>query len=104
MQSSKIRACHLARDAWLYIRQSSPRQVMENKESARRQYGLRDKAAELGWHREQIRTVDCDQAESGKSDVERRGFREMVAEVGMGKVGIVLALEVSRLSRNGAGS
>ena len=100
MQTSKIRACHLARDAWLYVRQSSPRQVMENKKSARRQYGLRDRAAELGWHREQIRTVDCDQAESGKSDVERRGFREMVAEVGTGKVGIVLALEVSRLSRN----
>ena len=93
---------HLARTAYLYVRQSTLRQVLTNTESAARQYALRQKAIALGWAAEQIVTIDTDQGQSGASAADREGFQRLVAEVGMGRAGIVLGLEVSRLARNNA--
>ena len=98
----KIRTAHLKRDAYLYVRQSSMRQVLENTESTKRQYQLRERALSLGWISEQIRVVDCDQGCSGASDAGRDGFQQLVAEVSLGNAGIVMGLEVSRLARNNA--
>lgn len=98
---SKITSAHLARDAYLYIRQSTMHQVMEHSESTRRQYALRERALVLGWQREQIVVLDSDLGQSGASS-DREGFQKMVAQVGMGQVGVVLGLEVSRLARNNA--
>jgi len=98
--NSKVNSEHLKRNAYLYVRQSTPRQVLENTESAKRQYGLRQRAAALGWPMERIIVVDSDQGHSGASVADREGFQKLVAEVGMGRAGIVLGLEVSRLARN----
>lgn len=96
----KVNADHLKRDAYLYIRQSTLRQVVENTESTKRQYALRQSAVALGWPMERIIVIDCDLGQSGASAADREGFQKLVAEVGMGKAGIVLGLEVSRLARN----
>ena len=96
----KVTARHLKRNAYLYIRQSTLRQVFENTESTDRQYALRQRAVALGWAQEQIVVVDCDQGRSGASTEGRDGFQGMVADVGMGRAGIVMGLEVSRLARN----
>src|SRR3982074_1030969 len=96
----KITAAHLSRLAYLYIRQSTLRQVFENTESTQRQYALRQRAVALGWPVERIEIIDCDQGQSGASTAEREGFHKLVAEVGLGKAGIVMGLEVSRLARN----
>jgi DNA invertase Pin-like site-specific DNA recombinase len=96
----KVSAGHLKRNAYLYVRQSTIRQVFENTESTKRQYALRQEAAALGWQTEQIIVIDSDLGQSGASAVDREGFQQLVAEVGMGKAGIVLGLEVSRLARN----
>jgi DNA invertase Pin-like site-specific DNA recombinase/DNA-binding transcriptional regulator YiaG len=96
----KVTREHLSRKAYLYIRQSTLRQVADNQESTRRQYGLRQRATALGWPAEQIEVIDCDLGLSGASASDRQGFQKLVAEVGMGQVGIVLGLEVSRLARN----
>lgn len=98
----KVQPHHLERGAYLYIRQSSMRQVLENGESARRQYALRGRAVALGWHDEQIIVIDNDQGESGASAAWREGFQRLVSDVGMGRAGIVMGLEVSRLARNNA--
>ena len=98
--NSKITAGHLKRTAYLYIRQSTLRQVLENTESTQRQYALRQRAVVLGWPIERIEIIDCDQGQSGASTTEREGFQKLVAEVGLGKAGIVMGLEVSRLARN----
>ena len=100
--SGKVTAGHLARTAYLYVRQSTLRQVVHNTESATRQYALRQRAVALGWPAEQIVTIDCDQGQSGASAADREGFQRLVAEVGIGRAGIVLGLEVSRLARNNA--
>ena len=97
---SKVTTRHLARTAYLYIRQSSLRQVLEHTESTARQYALRQRAIALGWPAEQIVVIDCDQGQSGASAVDRAGFQQLVAEVGLGHAGIVLGLEVSRLARS----
>jgi DNA invertase Pin-like site-specific DNA recombinase len=97
---SKVTPEHLKRTAYLYIRQSTLRQVFENTESTHRQYGLKQRAIVLGWPEERIEVIDCDQAHSADSAVERDGFQRLVAEVGLGKAGIVMGLEVSRLARN----
>ena len=76
------------------------RQVQENQESAKRQYGLRERALELGWPAEQIVIIDCDQGQSASSAVEREGFQRLMTEVSMNRAGIVMGLEVSRLARN----
>ena len=97
---SKVTAAHLQRDAYLYIRQSTLRQVLENTESTQRQYALRRRAVSLGWPEERIVVIDQDQGQSGRSASQREGFQQLVADVGLGKAGIVMGLEVSRLARN----
>lgn len=96
----KVTSGHLSRKAYLYIRQSSIQQVFNNQESTRRQYDLKRRAVSLGWSREDVIVIDNDLGLSGASSVDREGFKRLVAEVGMGKAGIVLGLEVSRLARN----
>jgi DNA invertase Pin-like site-specific DNA recombinase len=98
--SEKVTTRHLARLAYLYVRQSTVRQVFENTESTTRQYALRERAVALGWPTERIVVVDSDLGHSAASAVDRAGFQTLVAEVGLGHVGIVLGLEVSRLARN----
>lgn len=100
--AAKVTGAHLARTAYLYVRQSTLRQVLTNTESATRQYALRQKAIALGWQAERIVTIDTDQGQSGASAADREGFQRLVAEVSMGRAGIVLGLEVSRLARNNA--
>jgi len=100
VEPSKVTARHLKRDAYLYIRQSTVRQVFENTESTERQYALRQRAFALGWPLERVIVIDSDLGQSGSSAAEREGFQKLVAEVGMGRAGIVLGLEVSRLARN----
>src|SRR6202047_4992156 len=97
---SKVNAGHLKRNAYLYARQSTLRQVFENTESTKRQYGLRQHAVALGWPVEHIIVIDTDLGQSGASAVDREGFQKLVAEVGLGKAGIVVGLEASRLARN----
>ncbi len=99
---SKVQAHHLKRTAYLYVRQSSLRQVFENTESTKRQYALRQRALALGWPSESIVVIDRDQGQSGASAQDREGFQKLVAEVGIGRAGLVMGLEVSRLARNSA--
>lgn len=99
MNNQKVRPAHLQRNAYLYIRQSSLKQMVENTESTKRQYALRQLAVALGWSLEQICLIDSDMGQSGASK-ERSGFRQLVAEVSLGRAGIVLGLEVSRLARS----
>jgi DNA invertase Pin-like site-specific DNA recombinase len=101
-ESLKVQSHHLNRDAYLYVRQSSMRQVMENIESTKRQYALRGRAIALGWSEDRVVVIDSDQGESGASAAWREGFQRLVTEVGMGRAGIVMGLEVSRLARNNA--
>ena len=96
----KVRAEHLKRDAYLYIRQSTIQQVFHNTESTQRQYALKQRAVALGWPAERVIVIDGDQGHSGASAADREGFQKLVAEVGLGRAGIVLGLEVSRLARN----
>ena len=100
--AGKVTAEHLARIAFLYVRQSTLRQVMHNTESTQRQYALRQHAVALGWPTGQVVVIDTDQGQSGASAADREGFQRLVAEVGVGRAGIVLGLEVSRLARNNA--
>src|SRR5436190_5499566 len=100
--ASKVTAAHLSRTALLYVRQSSLKQVLHNTESAIRQYDLRGKAISLGWAADQITVIDIDQGQSGASAADREGFQQLVAEVSLGRAGIVLGLECSRLARNSA--
>ena len=97
---SKVTAEHLQHAAYLYIRQSSLHQVFENTESTERQYALRRRAVALGWAEDRIVVIDHDQGQSGASAIDREGFQRLVADVGLGKAGIVMGLEVSRLARN----
>jgi DNA invertase Pin-like site-specific DNA recombinase len=96
----RVTADHLRRDAYLYVRQSTVRQVFENIESTQRQYALRQRAVALGWPIERVIVIDVDLGLSGSSMADRQGFQKLVAEVGLGHAGIVLGLEVSRLARN----
>jgi DNA invertase Pin-like site-specific DNA recombinase len=100
--SSKVTAAHLSRAALLYVRQSTLKQVLNNTESAIRQYDLRGRAIALGWAAGQITVIDIDQGQSGASAADREGFQQLVAEVSLGRAGIVLGLECSRLARNSA--
>jgi DNA invertase Pin-like site-specific DNA recombinase len=98
--STKLLARHLDRWAKVYVRQSTPQQVLEHKQSRERQYALVDTAVALGWPRERVEIIDEDQGHSGKTAAGRPGFQRLLAEVTMGHVGIVLGLEMSRLSRS----
>src|SRR6267143_7143795 len=94
-EAEKVSAGHLKRNAYLYVRQSTLRQVLENTESTKRQYALRQRAIALGWHSDRIVVIDSDLGQAGAA-----GFQKLVGEVGMGHVGLVIGLEVSRLARN----
>jgi DNA invertase Pin-like site-specific DNA recombinase/stress-induced morphogen len=98
--STKVTPSHLQRAAYLYVRQSTLRQVVENTESTKRQYALRQRAVALGWPPERVIVIDCDQGQSGASATDRAGFQRLVSEVGLGHAGLVLGLEVSRLARS----
>ena len=100
--AGKVDAARLSRDAYLYIRQSTLAQVTHNTESTLRQYDLRGRAVALGWPAERIHVIDVDQGHSGASAADREGFKHLVAEVSLGRAGIVLGLECSRLARNNA--
>jgi DNA invertase Pin-like site-specific DNA recombinase len=99
---SKVKASHLQRTAIVYLRQSTPSQVEQNRESTARQYALADKACQLGWPKEQVILIDEDLGLSGSSTDKRSGFARLTSEVALAHVGIVLGLEVSRLARNNA--
>jgi DNA invertase Pin-like site-specific DNA recombinase len=101
-ESGKITASHLSRTAAIYVRQSTLVQVERNTESTARQYDLVNRARQLGWPREAIRVIDVDLGISGSVTGQRDGFEGMVAEVALGQVGIILALEASRLARDNA--
>ncbi|MBW1933102.1 MAG: recombinase family protein, partial [Deltaproteobacteria bacterium] len=100
LTEQKVTPEHLKRKAFLYVRQSTLRQVFENTESTNRQYALRDRVIGLGWPIEKIVVIDSDLGQSGASSEGRAGFKRLVSEVGMGNAGIVIGLEVSRLARN----
>ena len=100
--SGKVTADHLRRDAYLYVRQSTLYQVANNTESARRQYDLRGRAVALGWPADKVIVIDIDQGQSGASAADREGFQRLIADVSLGRAGIVLGLECSRLARNNA--
>lgn len=99
-RSAKIHPEHVERSASVYVRQSSLRQVEQHREGGLRQYQLVDWAQELGWPKERIRVIDEDQGKTGSLPQDRSGFGSLVAAVGRGEVGIVIALEVARLARN----
>lgn len=98
-RDEKVTREHLAKDAYLYVRQSTLRQVHENTESTERQYALRQRAVALGWPDERIHVIDSDLGRSAAGAADREGFHRLVADVGMGRAGIVMGLEVSRLAR-----
>src|SRR5438552_18514985 len=98
--ASKVTAAHLSRTAYLYVRQSSLKQVLHNTESAIRQYDLRGKAISLGWAADQITVIDIDQGHSGASATDREALQQLVSDVSRGRPGIVLGLECSRLARH----
>jgi excisionase family DNA binding protein len=101
MSTMQITPSHLARKAAIYVRQSSPGQVLHNRESQRLQYGLVDRAVSLGWPRSQVIMIDEDLGVSGRGQgITRIGFDRLVAEVGLGHIGIVVSIEVSRVARN----
>jgi len=98
--NEKIQPTHLQRQAFVYVRQSTAAQVEYNRESTDRQYKLRDRAINLGWAEQQVKIIDEDLAQSGADSSLRTGFANMISEVALGRVGLILALEVSRVARN----
>ena len=100
MNAELVTARHLGRKAVIYIRQSSPHQVLGNQEGLRLQYALRQRARELGWQEAGIEVIDADLGLSGAATEHRRGFKDLIARVTLGEVGLVLSSEVTRLARN----
>src|SRR5215208_4932879 len=100
MISDLVTARHLSRKAVIYIRQSTPHQVLTNQESLRLQYALHQRARDLGWEETDIQVIDIDLGLSGATTTHREGFRDLIARVTLGEVGIVLSSEVTRLARN----
>lgn len=98
--TEKVTPRHLRRTAYLYVRQSTLRQVLENTESTHRQYALRQRAVALGWPVDQVVVIDSDLGQSGASAADREGFQRLVRDVSLGRAGLVMGLEVSRLARN----
>src|SRR5947209_9849489 len=96
----KITELHRSKPAYVYVRQSTLAQVRHHQQSTERQYALREKAQELGWSEASIRTLDRDLGRSGAQTAGREDFKNLVADVSMGQVGAVFALEASRLSRS----
>jgi DNA invertase Pin-like site-specific DNA recombinase len=100
MSLTKVQTTHCDRLAYVYVRQSTPIQVLENRESTERQYQLQTRAIALGWPPNRVEVIDEDQGRTGSTAAHRTGFQRLVSEVGLGRVGIVLMLEASRLARN----
>lgn len=100
LRSPKLRAWHLDRSAFVYVRQSTPQQVIDHQESTARQYALADRAVALGWTPDRITTIDDDLGKSGQSIEGRPGFQRLLAEVALDHVGLILGLEMSRLARS----
>jgi DNA invertase Pin-like site-specific DNA recombinase len=100
MGSELVTAEHLNRKAVVYIRQSTPHQVVSNQESLRLQYALCQRARELGWREADIDLIDADLGLSGAAASHRQGFKDLVARVTLGEIGIILSIEVTRLARN----
>ena len=100
MNTGKIYPHHIAKQAYIYLRQSTMGQVRFNQESTQRQYALQDKAQQMGWHQTSIKILDGDLGVSGIQSSNREDFKTLVADVSMGKVGAIFALEASRLSRS----
>ncbi len=95
-----VKPTHLSRQAVIYIRQSTPHQVITNQESRRLQYALKQRAIELGWHDDQVLVIDSDLGASASFAKSREGFNDLAAKVSLGKVGLILSIDVTRLSRN----
>src|SRR5438270_5999879 len=100
LPSVKIKAAHLEKLAIVYVRQSSPQQVLHHRESTARQYAFADQAVALGWPRERVLTIDEDLGKSGRTAEGRSGFQRLIREVTLDHVGMVLGLEMSRLARS----
>ena len=98
--NTKIGKTHLQRRAMVNLRQSTPNQVESNRESTQRQYALADRALNLGWDNSQIQILDGDLGKSGQTTAGRKDFHQLMAAVGLGEVGAVLALEASQFSRS----
>ena len=98
--SELVQARHVNRHATIYVRQSTPNQVITNKESQRMQYALRERAVLLGWHEHDVDVIDDDLGRSGATIEGREGYRTLVAQIALGKVGILLAFDATRLARN----
>jgi len=98
--AERITAAHRAKLAYIYVRQSTAGQVRQHQESTELQYGLVDRAIALGWPRERICVIDDDLGKSGTAGTERHGFQHLIAEIGLGKAGLVVSLDASRLARN----
>lgn len=99
-RDQKVTANHLARDAYLYVRQATSGQGFENGQVIQRQYNLRQQAVALGWPVERVIVIDGDVGQSGASQAQRPGFQMVLRQIRLGRVGIVMALEPSRLARN----
>lgn len=100
MIPSKVTTIHQAKVAYVYVRQSSLRQVLQHRESTDLQYLLVKRAVHLGWPRERVHVIDDDLGQSGASVEHRPGFQRLTAEIGLGRVGLVVSLDASRLARN----
>jgi DNA invertase Pin-like site-specific DNA recombinase len=98
--SEKVQGHHRDHLAIVYVRQSTLRQREHHQESTRLQYALVERALQLGWPRERVEVIDDDLGRSGASAADRPGFQRLVAEVGLGHVGLVLGIEMSRLARS----
>ncbi len=98
--NEKIKPTHTQRQAFVYVRQSTAAQVQHNRESTERQYRLKDRAIGLGWPKQQVKIIDEDLAQSGTDSLQRTGFTMMISEVALGRVGLILSIEVSRVARN----
>src|SRR5260221_936043 len=97
---SPVTTAHRAKLAYIYVRQSTGGQVRQHQESTELQYRLVDRAALFGWPKERIEVIDDDLGKSGTSSDSRGGFQRLIAEIGLGKAGLVLSLDASRLARN----
>ena len=100
MISEHVSAHHLSRKAVIYVRQSTPNQVLTNQESTRLQYALRQRAVELGWNERDIEVIDTDLGLTARSAANRQGFTDLIGRVTLGEIGLILSWEVTRLSRN----
>jgi DNA invertase Pin-like site-specific DNA recombinase len=96
----RVSTAHRAKLAYVYVRQSTPGQVRHHQESTELQYRLVDRAVQLGWPRDRVQVIDDDLGKTGTVSDGRQGFQQLIAEIGLGKAGLVISLEASRLARN----